>query len=257
MKKKLVSLFLIAAMAVSTLAGCGSETDTVATPDIIEEDVAKDSVIVAMGHGSEPEAGFDPAYGWGAGEHVHEPLIQSTLTVTTTNLEIAYDLATDVQCDETGLLWTVTIRDDVKFTDGSQLTAKDVAFSYNTAKEFGEGADLTHMEEAKADGDKVVDLYIYYSVDDNTGGSTGDSGSDSGTTDVDLITNDGKGLPTGTNGVYNVNFNDATYVKNVADQGYYLDGCPTTGDVKVLVIPVEFIDKTSDLYKKINAANCC
>ena len=43
----------------------------------------KDSVIVVMGPSSEPEAGFDPVYGWGAGEHVHEPLIQSTLTVTT------------------------------------------------------------------------------------------------------------------------------------------------------------------------------
>ena len=36
------------------------------------------SVVIAMGPTSEPEAGFDPAYGWGAGEHVHEPLIQST-----------------------------------------------------------------------------------------------------------------------------------------------------------------------------------
>ena len=70
MKKKLVSLFLIAAMAVSTLAGCGSKPDAVETPDIIEEDAVKDTVIVAMGHGSEPEAGFDPAYGWGAGEHL-------------------------------------------------------------------------------------------------------------------------------------------------------------------------------------------
>ena len=47
-----------------------------------------------MGPTSEPEAGFDPAYGWGAGEHVHEPLIQSTLTVTTADLKIGYDLAT-------------------------------------------------------------------------------------------------------------------------------------------------------------------
>ena len=43
----------------------------------------RDDVVVVMGPTSEPEAGFDPAYGWGAGEHVHEPLIQSTLTVTT------------------------------------------------------------------------------------------------------------------------------------------------------------------------------
>ena len=48
------------------------------------------------------------------------------------------------------------IRDDVKFTDGSKLTAKDVAFSYNKAKELGEGADLSSMNNATADGNKVV-----------------------------------------------------------------------------------------------------
>ena len=46
------------------------------------------SVIVVMSPESEPEAGFDPASGWGAGEHVHEPLIQSTLTVTNSDLTI-------------------------------------------------------------------------------------------------------------------------------------------------------------------------
>ena len=160
MKKKLVSLFLIAAMAVSTLVGCGSEPDAAATPDIIEEEAEKDSVIVAMGHGSEPEAGFDPAYGWGAGEHVHEPLIQSTLTVTTTDLEIAYDLATDVQCDETGLLWTVTIRDDVKFTDGEPLTASDVAFTYNTVKATSSVNDFTMLKEAVAVDDTTVEFHM-------------------------------------------------------------------------------------------------
>ena len=55
------------------------------------------SVIVVMSPESEPEAGFDPAYGWGAGEHVHEPLIQSTLTVTNSDLTIGYDLATSVE----------------------------------------------------------------------------------------------------------------------------------------------------------------
>ena len=86
------------------------------------------SVVVVMDPSSEPEAGFDPAYGWGAGEHVHEPLIQSTLTVTNTDLTIGYDLATAYGASEDGLTWTVEIRDDVKFTDGEPLTAEDVAF---------------------------------------------------------------------------------------------------------------------------------
>lgn len=99
------------------------------------EQKTKDEVIVTMPTTSEPEAGFDPAYGWGAGEHVHEPLIQSTLTVTNKDLSIGMDLATDYSVSEDGLIWTVKIRDDVKFTDGEPLTAKDVAFTYNNCRD--------------------------------------------------------------------------------------------------------------------------
>ena len=121
------------------------------------EGALRQDVVVVMGPTSEPEAGFDPAYGWGAGEHVHEPLIQSTLTVTTPELEIAYDLATDIQVSEDGLTWTVDIRDDVRFTDGEPLTAADVAFTYNTLRDTSSVNDFTMLEEAEAvDEDTVV-----------------------------------------------------------------------------------------------------
>ena len=74
----------------------------------------------------------------------------------------------------------------------------------------------------------------------------------------ELVNNDGKGLPTDSDGVYDVDFTDAEYIKNVTEQGYYLDGCPTEGDVKVLVIPVEFSDATASSkgydVNKINLA---
>ena len=166
MKKKLLSLLLAAVMTASMAIGCGSKEEVANTPAASTEEAAeqtveiKDSVIVAMGHGSEPEAGFDPAYGWGAGEHVHEPLIQSTLTVTTTDLEIAYDLATDVSVSEDGMVWTVTIRDDVKFTDGESLTASDVAFTYNTVKETSSVNDFTMLKEAVAVDDTTVEFHM-------------------------------------------------------------------------------------------------
>ena len=53
------------------------------------------------------------------------------------------------------------------------------------------------------------------------------------------------GLPEDTDDVFKVDFTDATNVKNVADLGYYVGGCPTTGNVKVLVIPIEFSDITA------------
>ena len=161
MKKRLLSLLLTVAMTASMLAGCGSKEAAEAPVTSTEQTAeTKDSVIVAMGHGSEPEAGFDPAYGWGAGEHVHEPLIQSTLTVTTTDLEIANDLATDVQVSEDGMVWTVAIRDDVKFTDGESLTASDVAFTYNTVKATSSVNDFTMLKEAVAVDDTTVEFHM-------------------------------------------------------------------------------------------------
>ena len=85
-------------------------------------------VIVAMNTGSEPAAGFDPLVAWGCGEHVHEPLIQSTLITTDENLEFAGDLATEYSCTEDGLTWTFKLRDDARFSDGEPLDADDVAF---------------------------------------------------------------------------------------------------------------------------------
>lgn len=121
---------------------------------------ARDSVIVTMPASSEPEAGFDPVYGWGAGEHVHEPLIQSTLTTTTADMEIGLDLATGYKVSDDGLLWTVTIRDDVRFTDGEPLTASDVAFTYNLCAKESSVSDFTMLKEAVAVDEKTVEFHM-------------------------------------------------------------------------------------------------
>lgn len=86
MKKKALSLLLAGALLLSACTGCGSPGEAASSGSAGDTAAQEDtsSVVVAMGPTSEPEAGFDPAFGWGAGEHVHEPLIQSTLTVTNT-----------------------------------------------------------------------------------------------------------------------------------------------------------------------------
>ena len=156
--KRWGALLLCAAMAVSALTGCSGGADA---QNAQEQSAAQtDTVVVAMGPTSEPEAGFDPAFGWGAGEHVHEPLIQSTLTVTNTDLTIGYDLATDYSVSEDGLTWTVTIRDDAYFTDGEQLTAEDVAFTYNTVKQTSSVNDFTMLDRAEATDDTTVVFHM-------------------------------------------------------------------------------------------------
>ena len=146
--KKVISLLCTAAMLLAVPAGnvyAGAEDQ---------------SVVVTMPTTSEPESGFDPAYGWGAGEHVHEPLIQSTLVRTTKDLGIENDLATEYSCSDDGLTWTVKIRDDVKFTDGEPLTASDVAFTFNTCRDESSVNDFTMLKEAVAVDDTTVEFHM-------------------------------------------------------------------------------------------------
>jgi len=146
--KKVISLLCTAAMLLAVPAGnvyAGAEDQ---------------SVVVTMPTTSEPESGFDPAYGWGAGEHVHEPLIQSTLVRTTKDLGIENDLATEYSCSDDCLTWTVKIRDDVKFTDGEPLTASDVAFTFNTCRDESSVNDFTMLKEAVAVDDTTVEFHM-------------------------------------------------------------------------------------------------
>ena len=122
---------------------------------------APSQVVLTMTTGSEPAAGFDPLVSWGCGEHVHEPLIQSTLITTDLNLEFQNDIATSYECSEDGLTWTFTIRDDVKFTDGEPLTARDVAFTVNgIINSAAAEADLSMVDEAVVIDDTTVELRL-------------------------------------------------------------------------------------------------
>ena len=148
--------------------GCGQDKEADTQTMVSEESAqpspaplsSRDGVVVVMGPGSEPAAGFDPVYGWGAGEHVHEPLLQSTLTVTNPDLSIGYDLATDVEVSEDGLCWTVKIRDDAYFTDGERLTAEDAAFTYNTLRDTSSVNDFTMLERAEAVDEITVKFFM-------------------------------------------------------------------------------------------------
>ena len=118
---------------------------------------APDELVACVAaHGEEPEYGFDPMHGWGYHDSGTEPLIQSTLLKRDKDNNFVNDLATNYDVSSDHKTYTVDIRDDVKFTDGSKLTAKDVAFSYKTAKEFGEGADLSSMADVKAESDTQI-----------------------------------------------------------------------------------------------------
>ena len=122
---------------------------------------AKRQVVIAMGTGNEPAAGFDPCIDWGCGEHAHEPLIQSTLVTTDRDMRFKNDLATGYEVSTDLLTWTFQIRDDVVFSDGEPLTARDVAFTVNTIRTSSQAqADLSMVTDAAATSDTVVEIHL-------------------------------------------------------------------------------------------------
>ena len=156
---------LLGVASLAGLAGCtgqgGAATDAGSQGSAGDSVDAKHQVTVAMSTSNEPAAGFDPCVDWGCGEHVHEPLIQSTLVVTDKDMKFQNDLATGYEVSTDNLTWTFEIRDDVKFSDGEPLTAKDVAFTINTIRSSEQAqADLSMVTDAAATSDTVVEIHL-------------------------------------------------------------------------------------------------
>ncbi|MDR6718886.1 ABC transporter substrate-binding protein [Paenibacillus sp. 2003] len=136
------------------LSGCAQ--GTAPTASSVEDGQSgttstKDELVLAVG--TEPEGGFDPTTGWG---QYGSPLFQSTLLKRDAKLQLVNDLATAYSVSEDGLTWTVTLRNDVKFSDGEPLTAEDVKFTFDTAAQSGSVIDLTNMADVKAPDDSTV-----------------------------------------------------------------------------------------------------
>ncbi|MDY2628809.1 MAG: ABC transporter substrate-binding protein [Lachnospiraceae bacterium] len=168
MRKRSIALLCIAMILCCMFAGCGGNdfktTDSGESKQQETEKIpatgrdarkANGEVIVAIG--SEPETGFDPSTG---GHGSITKVFFSTLFMRDKKLGWTNDLATGYQVSDDKLTWTVTIRDDAYFTDGSKVTAGDVAFTYGTAKESGSDIDLTMIESINVVNDTTVEFKL-------------------------------------------------------------------------------------------------
>jgi len=151
-KAKVVFCLLLASvMTMSLLSGCASQYGAAPLEtEAAGSKAARNEVIVAVS--TEP-ATLDPCQGWG---HGNTPLIQSTLIKYNEEMQFENDLALDYSLDETGRIWTFHLRGDAKFTDGKAVTARDVVFTFETAKAAQASVDLTFLDKAEAEDDTTV-----------------------------------------------------------------------------------------------------
>lgn len=153
MKKFLLCISMI---AVVVMAGCSQSKTLDSSAEAVEKkDDKKQELVMAVGN--EPETGFDPTNGWG---RYGSPLFQSTLLKRDTNLNIVNDLATSYEVSIDGKVWTVHLREDVKFSDGTPLTAADVQFTYEQAANNGSVVDLNNLENVTLIDDYTVEFTL-------------------------------------------------------------------------------------------------
>ena len=107
--------------------------------------------------GGENAEGYDPTLGWGS---YGNPLFHSTLLKRDADLNIVPDLATEWKLGDNQLTWTIKIRPGVVFSDGSPLTAADIAYTFNTAAAAGGVLDLSNLKRAEATGATTVVLQL-------------------------------------------------------------------------------------------------
>lgn len=132
--------------------GCSDPESTAQEKEEVDE---TDQLILAIG--SEPDTGFDPTTGWG---RYGSPLFQSTLLKRDSELNIEYDLATEYELSDDGLVWTLRLREDAVFTDGEKVTGHDVQFTFETAKNSGSVLDLNVLDRVETEDDLTVKFYL-------------------------------------------------------------------------------------------------
>jgi len=126
---KRIIAFLIAAVMMFSLSACSSQETT---PNDTADPIIKTEL--TMGYTTEPE-GLDPHRTAAASTFTVTNNIYDTLVGVTSDWAITPRLAKEWVISEDGMNITFTLRDDVYFQNGRQMTAKDVEFSFNRLKD--------------------------------------------------------------------------------------------------------------------------
>jgi peptide/nickel transport system substrate-binding protein len=132
LKKRSCLIILALVLVFSTITGCGGGGDTGSAETEIN--------LLTMVEGNGPIFDWDPAIMFSTDNLVFSSVYETLLRYDPDQDVYLPVLATDYSVDEEGTIWTFTIREGVKFHDGTDLNAEAVKFSIDRTIEMGLGA---------------------------------------------------------------------------------------------------------------------
>jgi peptide/nickel transport system substrate-binding protein len=129
-----------------------------------EPPAAAEPVVLKIGRLGQPDT-LNPAYAFLTESYDAFDLIFSPLVREDPDGKYAGDLATEWKASDDGLTWTFKIRDNVKFHDGTPLTAEDIAWSINAIIQDPDGwaalsGYVAGFKEAVAVDDQTLEIKL-------------------------------------------------------------------------------------------------
>ena len=157
---------VLASLASATLAltGCTAVTDPALqqtdTAALTGHEASRAGGTLEYGHLQEPNCIFG---GW-IQENFTARQVLDNLVSQTDDGDIVPWIATDWDVSDDGLVWTLTLRDDVEFTDGTELDAEAVAYNFDYWMDGGNSTAQVHFDgfydHAEAVDDHVVEIHL-------------------------------------------------------------------------------------------------
>ncbi len=139
MRKKLISCLLVALLTTAALSGCAGGTDESSGDNSSKEPVYGGSVVVGI---QQDIDSLDPHKATAAGTKEILFNIFEGLVKADENGNLMNAVASDYTISEDGLVYTFTLRDNVKFHNGNAVTAEDVKYSLERVSGLLDGTPL-------------------------------------------------------------------------------------------------------------------
>ncbi|MDR1985553.1 MAG: ABC transporter substrate-binding protein [Treponema sp.] len=145
MKKFNINPSLLGLLVAGALAGMPNQPAHAASRKEAPQGTARDSLVISVGN-SPTNGNYDPCKGYG---NSGINLFQTALLKINLQVLAEPDIASGYTISDDRLVYTFTIRNDIRFSDGVILTPEDVAFTYETAKNSGSSVDLTMLQRVE------------------------------------------------------------------------------------------------------------
>ena len=155
MKKKIVSLVLAMSLLASAFVGCGNNTTASSgTASTAASNTAAAAKTLTVCVGPEPQT-IDPALNTAVDGGTLIVHAFEGLTKRDKDGKIVNGQAKDIKVSDDHLTYTITLRDDIKWSDGKAVTAGDFVYAWQRAVDPKTASEYASIFDAIKNGKKI------------------------------------------------------------------------------------------------------